>query len=166
MTFPPCSLRWDRILERINATHPPCCIAMNSVDIAAFIANDDAEYLGDLATIALNGRHGGHAARGRAQQAQPSFSRRLPARAQTKTRPWHERGRKLFTLRGPLRRLARSQVLHQRSPLLPLSGSRNASARALIRCTAGSAARGLPRSTAAPPNLFRDVIDQNLSTWQ
>jgi hypothetical protein len=26
---------------------------MNSVDIAAFIANDDAEYLGDVAAIAL-----------------------------------------------------------------------------------------------------------------
>jgi hypothetical protein len=32
---------------------PPCRITMNSVDIASFIANDDAEYLGDVAAIAL-----------------------------------------------------------------------------------------------------------------
>jgi hypothetical protein len=39
-------------------------------------------------------RHGGHAARGRAQQAQPSRARRLPARAQTQRRPRHGRSRK------------------------------------------------------------------------
>jgi hypothetical protein len=44
---------WDRKLESINATHPPCRIALNSVDIAAFIAKDDAEYLGAVAAITL-----------------------------------------------------------------------------------------------------------------
>jgi hypothetical protein len=68
MTFPPWSPRWDRILERINAMHPPCRIAMNSVDIAAFVVNDDAEYLGDVAAIALIAGTA-VAARGRAQQA-------------------------------------------------------------------------------------------------
>jgi hypothetical protein len=85
--------RVGSILERINATHPPCRITMNSEDIAAFIAKDDAEYLGDVAAIGLIAGSG-HAVRGRAQQGQPSRSRRLPARAQTKARPWHERGRK------------------------------------------------------------------------
>jgi hypothetical protein len=37
----------------MNATHPPCRIAMTAVDIAAFIANEDVEYLGDVAAIAL-----------------------------------------------------------------------------------------------------------------
>jgi hypothetical protein len=81
--------RVGHILERSNVTHRPCRIAMNSVDIAAFIAND-AEYLDDVAAIALIA---GTAVmlRGRAQQAQPSRSRLLPARAQTKPRPWHEK---------------------------------------------------------------------------
>jgi hypothetical protein len=48
---------------------------MNSVDIAAFIANDDAEYPGGRGGHRSDCRHGGHAARGRAQQAQPSRSR-------------------------------------------------------------------------------------------
>jgi hypothetical protein len=39
--------------ERVNATRPPSRIAMTSVDIAAFIAIDDAEYLWDVAAIAL-----------------------------------------------------------------------------------------------------------------
>jgi hypothetical protein len=37
----------------VNATRPPCRIVMTSVDIAAFIAIDDAEYLGDKAAVAL-----------------------------------------------------------------------------------------------------------------
>jgi hypothetical protein len=41
------------VQERINATRLPCRIAVNSVDIAAFIANNDAEYLGDVAAVAL-----------------------------------------------------------------------------------------------------------------
>jgi hypothetical protein len=45
--------RVGSILESINATHPPCRITMNSEDIAAFIAKDDAEYLGDVAAIGL-----------------------------------------------------------------------------------------------------------------
>jgi hypothetical protein len=36
--------------ERVNATRPPSRIAMTSVDIAAF---DDAEYLWDVAAVAL-----------------------------------------------------------------------------------------------------------------
>jgi hypothetical protein len=41
------------MLERINATHPPCRIAMNAEDIASFIARADTGYLGDVAAIAL-----------------------------------------------------------------------------------------------------------------
>jgi hypothetical protein len=40
--------------ERVNATRPPCRVAMNSVDIAEFIANDDAEYMGDAKAVVLN----------------------------------------------------------------------------------------------------------------
>jgi hypothetical protein len=39
--------------ERINATRSPCRIAMDSVDVAAFITNYDAKYLGDVAAVAL-----------------------------------------------------------------------------------------------------------------
>jgi hypothetical protein len=53
---------------------------MNSLDITAFIANDDAEYMEDVAAIALIAGTA-VAARRRAQQTQPSRSRRLPARA-------------------------------------------------------------------------------------
>jgi hypothetical protein len=39
--------------ECVNAMRPPFRIVMTSVNIAAFIAIDDAEYLGDVAAVAL-----------------------------------------------------------------------------------------------------------------
>jgi hypothetical protein len=54
---------------------------MNSEDIAAFIANDDAEYLRDVAAIALIAGSAIMLLARRAQQAQPSRSQLLPARA-------------------------------------------------------------------------------------
>jgi hypothetical protein len=75
------------VTNTYHATNPPYRIAMNSVDIAAFIAKDDAEYLGDIAA------QRSCCARSSAP-GKPSRSRRPPARAQTKPRPWHERGLK------------------------------------------------------------------------